>query len=90
MKDEEFDNLMSKYKRLPLKMKKEELVNKTKEIISILVTIGEAYNKKIDLLYNKEISDLKTDYTENDYFEALYAYIYMLENAIEQLLNNNN
>lgn len=84
---EDFDKLMETYKVLPLDVKKDELIKKNKEIISMLLAVGELYNKKIEILYNKEISDLNnSDYTEDDYIEALYSYTYMLENAIVQLL----
>ncbi len=84
---EDFNDLMEKFKKLPLSTKKDELIKKNKEIISLLTMIGEKNNKKVDLLYNREISDLKDDYTEADYIEALYAYTYMLENVIVQLLS---
>ncbi len=34
----------------------------------------------IGKIYNKEVDDLSSLYTEDDYIEALYAYIYILEN----------
>ena len=55
----------------------------------MIVAIGKMYNKKIDLLYNKEIDDLNFSYTEDDYIEALFVYTYILEKAIVQLLDEN-
>ena len=57
--------------------------------VNVIFTIGKMYNKQINLLYNKEIDDLNFSYTEDDYIEALYAYTYILENAIVQLLDEN-
>ena len=37
--------------------------------------------------YNKEVDDLNSLYTEDDYIEALYAYTYTLENIIVRLLD---
>lgn len=89
MKNDDFNVLMEQFKNLSLEDKKLVLVNKDRELINMVFTIGKMYNKQINLLYNKEIDDLNFSYTEDDYIEALYAYTYILENAIVQLLDKN-
>ncbi len=87
MKNDDFNELMKQFKNLSLDEKKLELINKDKELINMICTIGKIYNKNISPLYNKEIDDLNYPYTEDDYIEILYAYTNILENTIVQLLD---
>lgn len=90
MVKENFDFLMEEYKKLPLTQKKEELLKKNKEVISMMILLSELYNKNVHPLYNREINDIKEQpYSDDDLLEAMYAYTYILEDLIVQFLDTN-
>lgn len=86
---ENFNNIISKYKQIPLENKKEILLYEMKEMIAIYMSIAEANNIPVNLLKSKEILDIKKDnYNEEDYIEAVYVYFNVLKEIISGILDN--
>jgi len=83
----EFNNLMEAYKKLTLDDKKSNLLKEIKEMISVYMFLAKSNNIDIKLLTSSELFDLeKNTYSDDDYFEATYAYLNILKEIISSLL----
>lgn len=83
--DKEFDMYVESYKKLPLIEKKKIIEEELKEIISTFYGLINRYNVNPKVLFNREILDLnKEAFTEDDFAEAVFVYIY----AIKELIGN--
>ena len=86
---ENFNNVISKYKQIPLENKKEILLYEIKEMIAVYMSLAEANNIPVNLLKSKEILDIKNNnYNEEDYIEAVYVYFNVLKEIISGILDN--
>lgn len=86
---ENFNNIISKYKQIPLENKKEILLYEMKEMIAVYMSLAEANNIPVNLLKSKEILDIKNNnYNEEDYIEAVYVYFNVLKEIISGILDN--
>lgn len=86
---ENFNNIISKYKQIPLENKKEILLYEMKEMIAVYMSLAEANNIPVNLLRSKEILDIKKgNYNEEDYIEAMYVYFNVLKEIISGILDN--
>ncbi len=84
-RDKDFDIYVESYKKLPLIEKKKIIEKEFKEIIGAFDELISRYNVSPKLLFNREILDLnKDDFTEDDFAEAVFVYIY----AIKELIGN--
>ena len=82
-----FTNYINEFKKQSNNIKREEIVQSLKEIISLLDLVCE--NAGIDYQYLKsnEIYDLSTPgATEDDYLEAYLVYIENIKNIISKYL----
>ena len=87
----ELDELMKEYVKLSTEEKQKEIITSLKEDIAIIKKITELNNFESELIFNKEILDLKKgNPTNDDYLEAIYAYLKTLENIIGKLLIQKN
>lgn len=83
--DKDFDTYVESYKKLPLIEKKKIIEKELKEIIGTFDGLINRYNVSPKLLFNREILDLnKENFTEDDFAEAVFVYIY----AIKELIGN--
>ncbi len=83
--DKDFDTYVESYKKLPLIEKKKIIEKEFKEIIGTFDGLINRYNVSPKLLFNREILDLnKENFTEDDFAEAVFVYIY----AIKELIGN--
>lgn len=88
MTKEEFNLLIDSYKKLDKEEKLKEIINSLKEDIVIFDAINKLVNSNSELLFNKEIMDLnKETTTVEDYYEAIYVYLKILEDASGKVLN---
>lgn len=86
---ENFNNIISKYKQIPLENKKEILLYEMKEMIAVYMSLAEANNIPVNLLKSKEILDIQNNnYNEEDYIEAVYVYFNVLKEIISGILDN--
>lgn len=81
--NKQFDECVEKFKLLELKDKRKICENDLKEIMAVLQQLNEVNNKKIKVLFNREITDMnKEECSEDDFVEAMFVYI----NSIKELL----
>ena len=77
VKNEDFDEYVSKYTLLNKNDKRDIIIKILKENLMLLEKIASDNNLKSNLLYNREILNINKDnYTEDDFLEAVFVYIY--------------
>ena len=82
-----FNAFIEEYKELPLIDKQQTLVNDLKEIIALFQELCRIYRIDYKLLVNREILDIKkTNYSEDDFVEAIYVYIQMFKDVLSNFL----
>lgn len=87
IQDNEFNNYIEVYKKLPLKEKKAQLKEQIEELVAALYALNEKYGKEPKILYNREILDLRNeDVSEEDFVEALFVYSYSTQELLASLI----
>lgn len=88
-KNDEFDNYIDCYKKLPLVEKKNHVINEIHTLLALLEKINtgtSGYDYK--LLYNREILDVgKDSSSEEDFVEAIFVYIHIIQEAIADYID---
>ncbi len=85
---EEYNHYINEFVNLNVEDKREEIVNKLKELIATLEVIAKELNDPQPALLNREMIDLnQEDVSEEDYLEAVFAYLISLEDLIGRTLN---
>jgi len=80
-----YNNYIEKYKQLTYNEKREEILEKIRDMIEVL---GNFTNINDDLI-NREIIDLKQNIiNEDDYLEGLFVYLNILEDLIANSIIN--
>lgn len=88
VQDSNFNEYVDKYKHLTLKDKKELVEKEMEELLVVLNALNEKYGDTPDVLFNREILDLKKeDATEDDFVEAMFVYSYSIKELIASLVN---
>ena len=84
------DSFMEEYKEKSLVEKQKILIEELKELIVISEKICADRGIRYDLLFNREIIDInKENYTQDDYVEAVYAYIQMFKEVLSSYILSN-
>lgn len=85
---EEYNSYINAFVNLDTDDKREEVVNKLKELIATLELIAKKLNDAQPVLLNREMIDLnQEEVSEDDYLEAVFAYLISLEDLIGRTLN---
>ena len=83
-----YNEFMDAFVKLPKETKRDEIVGKLREVIARMMELS--YNLGLpedELLLSKEILDLnKKPVSEDDYLEAVFAYINCLEDLLGKYL----
>jgi len=80
-----YNDYIEKYKQLTYNEKREEILEKIRDMIEVL---GNFTNINDDLI-NREIIDLKQNIiNEDDYLEGLFVYLNILEDLIANSIIN--
>lgn len=88
VQDSNFNEYVDKYKNLPLKEKKELVEREMEELLIVLNALNEKYGEEPNVLFNREILDLKKDEaTEADFVEAMFVYSYSIKELIASLVD---
>lgn len=88
MKQEDFDNLVSDFVLLDTKEKADLIISSMKEDIAIFKQISELNNLRFDVVFNREIVDVtKENPSVDDYYEAIFVYLKMMEDVSGKLLD---
>ena len=83
MENENFDEYMEYYKKLPLTQKKEIALSQLKVLATLTNKMCQELNVENEIIINKELLDVnKENPTEDDYFEAIIVYINSIQNSL--------
>ena len=84
-----FDQIMAEFVKLDNKTKRDKIIEDLKFLIAYQGKLCSVNNSEFNLIFNKEISDLKNDnVSEKDFLEALFAYVYILKSSNIQFINS--
>lgn len=84
---EDFNRLVELYKKMSYKDKQNALINEFKTTLACIEKLNQDVGNKHDLLINKEITDInKSDATNDDYLEAYFVYLNMINDSLSSLL----
>ncbi len=84
---EAFVGLLEYYKNLPTEVKRSEIINEFKEIISNYSKMCSKLGVMPNMMLNKEILVDKESITEDEFLHAIYAYLNTLQDINAQFLN---
>ena len=86
--DKDFNEYVEKYKKLPLKEKKELVESQFKELLVVIDSLNKRHGKDTKILYNRELQDLKNkNATEEDFVEAMFVYVHSVKELFASLMN---
>ncbi len=89
MNNNEFDVLVNSFVNLSSEDKVKEIINTLKEDIAIFDGINRINNFNEELIFNREIVDINKDTASvDDYYEAIFVYLKMLEDISGKVLNH--
>ena len=78
IQNEKFNDYIDSYKKLPLSEKQQLIISELQRVISCVCEL----NGEETMLYNREILDLKKDYTQDDFSESVFVYLHSLEECL--------
>lgn len=83
--EKEFDTYMDVFKKAPLSIKKETTIQEVKELLGLLSKLKSDLHIPDHTELNKEVLDMKeTNATEDDYVEAMFAYLHALKESFAE------
>ena len=85
-----FNEYVEDFKKLSTMEKRDEVLRSIKEFIAAIEQFADVDNVPLEYLRNREILDLKTSDTEDDFLEAEIVYIENAKNLIGQYLDSKN
>ena len=89
--NESFDLYVESYKKLPLSDKKEIVVEDIYSLFSMFERLNTKPPQEYKVVFNREIVDLKKETpTEDDFVEAMFVYINMIQEMLSDYIDNNN
>ncbi|MBR3897654.1 MAG: hypothetical protein IKJ43_00040 [Bacilli bacterium] len=81
--EENFEQYMDYYKKLPLKTKQKIVINQLKMLAQMTNKMCKELEVDNEIIMNQELLDISKDnYTEDDYSEALIVLINSIQNSI--------
>ena len=82
-----FEDVVINFKKLDLKSKQQETIERIKELLGTMHTLAEDMNIEYVDLLNREIIDVtKDNYTEDDYAEAIYVYLESIKEVYSKIM----
>lgn len=82
-----FDEYIIEFKKLTTLEKREEVLSSIKDLIAIFEGLASMDKINLNYLKSKEILDIKTSHTEDDFLEAIIVYLENAKNLIGQYLD---
>ena len=80
---EKLNNFVEKYKKLSLVDKKIAIEKEIKETLALLEKLHEKLGKENDILFNKEVLDVKDGVSsEEDFVEAMFVYVLTIQESL--------
>lgn len=84
----EFNEYVEKYKKLPLNEKKEIVESELQEVLKVMDALCKRHGKEPKVLYNREIQDLKNNNaTQDDFVEAMFVYVHSVKELFASLID---
>lgn len=81
--NKEFNEYIEAFKELPLQKKKEMTIDEIKDILAALNKMKKELNIHDEMLFNKEILDLKkVSPSEDDFVEAVFVYLHTIQESL--------
>ena len=90
---DKLNNYVETYKKLSLIEKKQIIEKEIKDTLALLVKLHEDHGKESDILFNKEILDVKDGISnEEDFVEAVFVYVLSIQEMLASYIeiNENN
>ncbi len=89
METENFEEYMEFFKSQPLKEKQSIIIDQLKMLSALTNTMCKELNISNEILINRELIDLKnSNYTEDDFAEAIIVYINSIQNSLCDFSNH--
>lgn len=86
----DFNDFIKEFTELSLIEKQKITIDEFKEMIAIISKLCKDYNINYEMLLNRELADVeKTDYTQDDFVEAIYVYMQSLKELLAAYINEN-
>lgn len=81
--EQNFDEYMEDYKKLPLKEKQNIIFEQLKILTSLTEKMCDEIGAENELILSNELTDLsKDDYTEDDFAEAVITLVNSIQNSL--------
>ena len=81
--NENFNQYVESFTKLPLEKKKEIVNKQMKKVLAFIEKLKQDINVNSEILFNKELLDLnKEDATEDDFVEAMFVYAYSIQESL--------
>lgn len=87
IENKEFNNYIECYKKMPLDLKKDLVIEESKKILAFLEKLKNDFNVQGKILFNKEILDVKNSSSEEDFTEAMFVYIHSIEESLGEYID---
>ncbi|MBR2997879.1 MAG: hypothetical protein IKF37_02245 [Bacilli bacterium] len=89
IEDYDFNELVDEFKKLSTNEKRELTINEMKSLLAALSSLNSIKSNDVKILFNHEVIDLnKENYTEDDYIEAIYTYIFSIKELLADFILN--
>ena len=87
VENKNFNEYIESYKKLNLVDKQDEIIYLLKENIACIKMLLKVKNIEVNMLFNREMLDLKHDnYTQDDFAEAIFVYLHSFRELLAELL----
>lgn len=87
IENKEFNDYIECYKKMPLDLKKDLVIEESKKILAFLEKLKNDFNVQGKILFNKEILDVKNSSSEEDFTEAMFVYIHSIEESLGEYID---
>lgn len=87
IENKEFNDYIERYKKMPLDLKKDLVIEESKKILAFLEKLKNDFNVQGKILFNKEILDVKNSSSEEDFTEAMFVYIHSIEESLGEYID---
>ena len=85
---ETFTALMEYYKKLPIDVKRSEIIDELEELISSYSKMCTKFGEMPNMMLSREMLNInRKNLTEEEFLHALFAYINTLEDISAQFIN---
>jgi hypothetical protein len=86
--NENFNQYVESYKKLPLQEKKAIVNAEIKKLLAFIEKAKMDVNAKGEILFNREILDLNNEIvSDDDFVEAMFVYIHAIQESLGEYFN---